>query len=187
MIPWRRKWQPTPVFLPGKSHGWGSLVGYSPQGPKSWTRLSDFTHSCSQLKAFIELRLTPSIGEGIWQQIAVGLRLRCFSGSLSCQPTLWIFDCPLHDHLHFLKVISLFLSPSYPDVSLSLENSDTSILRACVLRACKELDTTYSLNNNNILRAGKELEAINLMLFFLITRKSDIQRNRLTFLNYPAK
>ena len=24
---WRRKWQPTPVFLPGESQGWGSLVG----------------------------------------------------------------------------------------------------------------------------------------------------------------
>ena len=24
---WRRKWQPTPVFLPGKCQGWGSLVG----------------------------------------------------------------------------------------------------------------------------------------------------------------
>ena len=33
-IPWRRKWQPTPVFLPGESHGWRSLVGYSPQGSK---------------------------------------------------------------------------------------------------------------------------------------------------------
>ena len=29
-IPWRRKWQPTPVFLPRKTHGQGSLVGYSP-------------------------------------------------------------------------------------------------------------------------------------------------------------
>ena len=27
---WRRKWQPTPVFLPGESHGHRSLVGYSP-------------------------------------------------------------------------------------------------------------------------------------------------------------
>ena len=27
-IPWRRKWQPIPVLLPGKSHGWRSLVGY---------------------------------------------------------------------------------------------------------------------------------------------------------------
>ena len=29
-IPWRRKWQPTPVFLPKKSHGQSRLVGYSP-------------------------------------------------------------------------------------------------------------------------------------------------------------
>ena len=30
-IPWIRKWQPTPVFLPGKSHGLRGLVGYSPR------------------------------------------------------------------------------------------------------------------------------------------------------------
>ena len=29
-IPWRREWQPTPVFLPGEFHGQRSLVGYSP-------------------------------------------------------------------------------------------------------------------------------------------------------------
>ena len=28
----RRRWHPTPVLLPGKSHGWRSLVGYSPWG-----------------------------------------------------------------------------------------------------------------------------------------------------------
>ena len=33
-IPWRRKWQSTPVLLPGKSHGQRSLVGYSPWGWK---------------------------------------------------------------------------------------------------------------------------------------------------------
>ena len=33
-IPWRRKWQPTPVLLPGKSHGRRSLVGYIPWGCK---------------------------------------------------------------------------------------------------------------------------------------------------------
>ena len=31
-VPWRRKWQPTPVFLPGKLHGQRSLAGYSPWG-----------------------------------------------------------------------------------------------------------------------------------------------------------
>ena len=35
-IPWRRKWQPTPVLLPGKFHVWRSLVGYSPWGRKEW-------------------------------------------------------------------------------------------------------------------------------------------------------
>ena len=30
-IPWRRAWQPTPAFLPRKSHGQRSLVGYSLQ------------------------------------------------------------------------------------------------------------------------------------------------------------
>ena len=43
-IPWRRKWQPTPVFLPGESHGQGSPVGYSPWGRKESDTLSDFTH-----------------------------------------------------------------------------------------------------------------------------------------------
>ena len=39
-IPWRRKWQPTPVFLPGKSRGQRSLAGYSPLGCKEL----DVTH-----------------------------------------------------------------------------------------------------------------------------------------------
>ena len=33
-IPWRRKWQPSSVFLPRESHGQWSLMGYSPQGHK---------------------------------------------------------------------------------------------------------------------------------------------------------
>ena len=41
-IPWWRKWQPTPVFLPGESHGQKSLVGYSPMGlQRVKTRLSN--------------------------------------------------------------------------------------------------------------------------------------------------
>ena len=33
-VPWRRKWQPTPALLPGKSHGQRSLEGYNPWGHK---------------------------------------------------------------------------------------------------------------------------------------------------------
>jgi len=42
-FPWRRKWQPAPVFLPGKSHGQRSLVSYSPWGCKSQTWLCGWT------------------------------------------------------------------------------------------------------------------------------------------------
>ena len=41
-IPWRRKWQPTSVFLPEKSHGQRSLMGYTVHGvTMSWTRISN--------------------------------------------------------------------------------------------------------------------------------------------------
>ena len=46
-IPWRRKWQPTPVFLPGKFHGQRSLVGYSSQNHKE-SDMTEQTHG--QLK-----------------------------------------------------------------------------------------------------------------------------------------
>ena len=42
-IPWKRKWQPTPVCLPGKSHRQRSLVSYSPWGHKE----SDMTEQLS--------------------------------------------------------------------------------------------------------------------------------------------
>ena len=40
-IPWRREWQPTPVFFPGESQGQRSLAGYSPWGSKELDRMSD--------------------------------------------------------------------------------------------------------------------------------------------------
>ena len=46
-IPWRRKWQPTPVLLPGESSGQRSLVGYSPRGCKSLMQLKQLSmHAC---------------------------------------------------------------------------------------------------------------------------------------------
>ena len=51
-IPWRRKWQLTPVFLPGESHGQRSLVGYSPWGHKeSDTTEATLAHSMVVLRA----------------------------------------------------------------------------------------------------------------------------------------
>ena len=43
--PWRRKWQPTPVFLPGESYGWRNLVGYSPRGHRVGHDWSDLAYT----------------------------------------------------------------------------------------------------------------------------------------------
>ena len=57
-IPWRRKWQSMPVFLPGESHGQRSLAGYSPWGHKELAQLStctktvDFGKEDSEIKCY---------------------------------------------------------------------------------------------------------------------------------------
>ena len=42
---WRRAWQPTPVFLPGESHGLGNLAGYSPWGHRELDTTEQLTHT----------------------------------------------------------------------------------------------------------------------------------------------
>ena len=61
-ITWRRKWQPTPVLLPGKSHGPRSLVGYSPWGLKEsdMTDRLHFTSLTSYWLLFFFLALVPT-------------------------------------------------------------------------------------------------------------------------------
>ena len=51
-IPWRRKWQPTPVLLPGKSHGQRGLAGYSPRSLRELDMTEQLILSliCSQIK-----------------------------------------------------------------------------------------------------------------------------------------
>ena len=74
-IPWRRKWQPTPVFLPGKFHGWGSLVDYSPWGCKARTQT-----------AFFIFLLPPSFP--LQCRVSALLRLFC----------LWLAYCGSHEN-----------------------------------------------------------------------------------------
>ena len=47
-IPWKRAWQPTPVFLPGESLGQRNLVGYSPRGGKESDTTEAIRHACIQ-------------------------------------------------------------------------------------------------------------------------------------------
>ena len=55
---WRRKWQPTPVFLPGESHGQRSLVGYSPWGRKESDTTERLTHTYITLNMYMSIILS---------------------------------------------------------------------------------------------------------------------------------
>ena len=57
-IPWRRAWQPTPVFLPGEPHGQKSLVGYGPWGRKELNTTERHTTGLESVLRF-ELLHTP--------------------------------------------------------------------------------------------------------------------------------
>ena len=45
-IPWKKAWQPTPIFLPGESHGQRSLEVYGPWGCKSLDTTEEIQHTC---------------------------------------------------------------------------------------------------------------------------------------------
>ena len=79
-IPWRRAWQPTPVFLPGESHGQKSMEGYSPWGHKEldMTELLS-THTRKQLSVSSYYREDRKI-------------LTCFSGEVMLSPAFSIIS-----------------------------------------------------------------------------------------------
>ena len=54
MGPWRRKWQPTPVFLTGELHGQRILVGYSPGGCKELDMTEQLTLLAWEMSAIVQ-------------------------------------------------------------------------------------------------------------------------------------
>ena len=77
-IPWRRKWQPASVFLPGESHGQRGLESYSPRGLKrvrhNWTTKQQ---QQQQKQSWGPLTATLGLWVAIWR-----ISLRSFPGSL---------------------------------------------------------------------------------------------------------
>ena len=65
-FPWRRKWQPTPIFLPGEFHGQRSLVDYSPWDRKESEMMEQLTYNVNSVSySFLVLSiiLLPDIRE----------------------------------------------------------------------------------------------------------------------------
>ena len=70
--PWRRKWQPAPVFLPGKSHGQISLMGYSSWGcKKSWTWLDDWRTTINLTQKYWKESVNNKIESGPFRKNAM--------------------------------------------------------------------------------------------------------------------
>ena len=62
-IPWRKAWQPTPVFLPGESHGQRSLAGCSPWGHKELD-MTELLNTAQQLKTIQICSLRVYVSQG---------------------------------------------------------------------------------------------------------------------------
>ena len=82
-IPWRRKWQPTPAFLPGEFHGQRSLVHYSPW---SQTVRHDWAHphTCDKVKDEMEGLMSPELRAGV-----SGCRFQSLDYGQTSQLPLW--------------------------------------------------------------------------------------------------
>ena len=68
-IPWRREWQPTPVFLPGESHGQRILGGYHPWGHKELDSTEQLT--LCRPEGFLSLLLMELKLKGLWEPVKI--------------------------------------------------------------------------------------------------------------------
>ena len=108
--PWRREWQPIPVFLPGEYHGQRSLVGYSPWGSQNTTSdpltcylipLPRTTFSLYSLSS----RRVQGVERG-WNLHGSGSSLQCVKyceSTHSCRPPVPHFLPNMHAFLEALK------------------------------------------------------------------------------------
>ena len=69
-FPWRRACQPTPVFLPGESHGQRGLAGYSPRGLKESDTTEATEHTGCVKQIFVRLSLQHKCSSGNWQLLS---------------------------------------------------------------------------------------------------------------------
>ena len=162
---WRRKWQPSLVFLPGKSHRQMSQAGYTPWGRKAsdmteWAHVHKLPVITSKTNFEILVIETPSFFLKIFKEIFRSLfhmRLSCFlkficcSVALSCL-TLWdpmgcsTPDLPVPHHLlEFAQVythcIGDTVQPSHPVTHSSisaLNLSPGTFPMSCLLASAKQ-------------------------------------------------
>ena len=96
-IPWRKEWQPTPVFLPGEFHGQRSLLGYSPWSCKEFDMTEWLWFSYPLISFFILFRkkwrqkdeVTTPLPQGLTQPLRTRTTARTFNPHLPSNPGLF--------------------------------------------------------------------------------------------------
>ena len=138
-IPWRRAWQPTPVFMPGESHGQRSLVGYGLWGCKEsdTNKQLTHTHTHTHISAWGTHSSTlawniPWMGEPGRLQSMESQRVR-------------------QDWVTSLSFYSSFWRRTWQPTPVFLpgESQAQGSLVGCRLRGCKESDMTKELTHTN--------------------------------------
>ena len=99
-IPWRRKWQATPVFLPGESHGQRTLVGPSPWGHRVGHNWNDFarTHKLKQSSWLQKNGCVVALGvssQAVARSPGENVPLSMPCGKHSPGPAYWTLASPL--------------------------------------------------------------------------------------------
>jgi len=91
-IPWRRKWQPNSVTLPGESHGQRSLVGYSPQRCRESGMTEATQHAHTPLTASVAILQADWVGKHLKRESA-----RLHAVEMNAEPNLlpgWFTETP---------------------------------------------------------------------------------------------
>ena len=115
-IPWRREWLPTPVFLPGESHGQRSLAGYSPQGRKELNTAEAISQGC----------ITTGLAVCVFWFVRVCVCLNCRGCQTSLLPgIMYLFLVTTKLTIHYLQFMLSILIRINLD-AYNIENKSNS-------------------------------------------------------------
>ena len=110
-IPWRRKWQPLPILLPGKSHGQRSLAGYSPWGHKKSDMTEQMAHKMVHLLQLMNLQRLMSLNGHHHHHPKSVVYMRIYSWFCIVYVVVAVqsLSCPLSTVAHWSSVVPWLL------------------------------------------------------------------------------
>ena len=167
--PWRKKWQPTLVFLPGKSHGKRSLAGYSPWGRKeSYTTQRLNNNSCKQerqlhhkvdlgwptvlvlaFKVLCCRNFSVQAKQGGWSPLVEHILIGIFF--LSCFIVLKMWNCESLENIQQMDYKAYLFSLSFSSLKQNMEikkqtvHSSTRMSQVWVFMVINSICTAFTI------------------------------------------